>query len=304
MSRAVVLLGVLSALYGSQAFFLAPPPATTTPARRSSSSTTCRGGATGAGWSCQYDRGVYSSTGRRERRGTAAAAAAGGGALEMTARNKRGKKVKDRLEEVPDELASMPVELACPKTGKTLMCYAERIAVVGGERYLVAFPKDPAVAIAFDESGEVSPVPNDDPIMDELFPLAEACAADLGPGVTLLRTPTTLTVRGLNELVETVEDSKDGGEDGGESFGSIETGGGGGGGGGAEEEEEEEEADEVELLGEFLLEGEEFLMVRFLEPILILAKEREPGKYVLIDEEEEQDAIPLVDEMLCADPAL
>lgn len=89
--------------------------------------------------------------------------------------------------QVPDELASMPVELACPKTGKTLMCYAERIAVVGGERYLVAFPKDPAVAIAFDESGEVSPVPNDDPIMDELFPLAEACAADLGPGVTLLR---------------------------------------------------------------------------------------------------------------------
>lgn len=43
------------------------------------------------------------------------------------------------------------------------------------------------MAIAFDENGEVSPVPNDDPIMDELFPLAEACVADLGPGVTLLR---------------------------------------------------------------------------------------------------------------------
>lgn len=86
-----------------------------------------------------------------------------------------------------DELASRPVKLSCPKTGNTLVCYAERIAVVGGERYLVAFPKDPAVAIAFDENGEVSPVPNDDPIMDELFPLAEACVADLGPGVNLLR---------------------------------------------------------------------------------------------------------------------
>lgn len=33
---------------------------------------------------------------------------------------------------------------------------------------------------------------------------------------------------------------------------------------------------------------QEFLIVRFLEPILILAKEQAPGKYMLIDEEEEQ----------------
>lgn len=43
------------------------------------------------------------------------------------------------------------------------------------------------MAIAFDENGEVAPVPIDDPLMDELFPLAEACVADLGPDVTLLR---------------------------------------------------------------------------------------------------------------------
>lgn len=40
-----------------------------------------------------------------------------------------------------DELASKPVTLECPRSGKELVCYAERIAVVGGERYLVAFPK-------------------------------------------------------------------------------------------------------------------------------------------------------------------
>ncbi len=34
--------------------------------------------------------------------------------------------------------------------------------------------------------------------------------------------------------------------------------------------------------------AQEFLIVRFLEPILVLAKEKSPGKYVLIDEEEEQ----------------
>lgn len=43
--------------------------------------------------------------------------------------------------QVSDELASEPVALECPRTGRTLVCYAERIAVVGGERYLVAFPK-------------------------------------------------------------------------------------------------------------------------------------------------------------------
>ncbi|CBN74826.1 conserved unknown protein [Ectocarpus siliculosus] len=215
---------------------------------------------------------------------------------------KKKKVVKDSLEEVSDELASKPVALGCPKTGKELVCYAERIAVVGGERYLVAFPKDPAVAIAFDENGEVSPVPNDDPIMDELFPLAEACVADLGPGVTLLRTPTTLTVQGLNELVDEAKDREaEGGDPEGEGEEKEEAGE-------AEEEEDddddEEDADEVELLGEFLLEGEEFLIVRFLEPILILAKEHTPGNYLLIDEEEEQDAIPLVDEMLCGDATI
>eukprot|EP00752_Nemacystus_decipiens_P004488 g4098.t1 len=211
------------------------------------------------------------------------------------------KKVKNSLEEVSAELASKPVALECPRTGDTLVCFAERVAVVGGERYLVAFPKDPAVAIAFDENGEVSPVPNDDPIMDQLFPLAEACVADLGPDVTLLRTPTTLTVKGLNELVEAKE--REGGDEDG-SGGAIDADDGEGVGEEEEEEDEDEEADEVELLGEFLLEGEEFLIVRFLEPILILAKEQAPGKYMLIDEEEEQDTIPLVDDMLCAEPSI
>ncbi len=46
-----------------------------------------------------------------------------------------------------DELASKPVALECPRTGDTLVCFAERMAVVGGKRYLVAFPK---VHVAFD----------------------------------------------------------------------------------------------------------------------------------------------------------
>lgn len=64
------------------------------------------------------------------------------------------------------------------------------------------------------------------------------------------RTPTTLTVRGLNELVE-AKDREGGDEDGSEGDADDE-----GVVGEEEEEDEDEEADEVELLGEFLLEGE------------------------------------------------
>lgn len=76
----------------------------------------------------------------------------------------------------------------------------------------------------------------------------------------MTRTPTTLTVKGLNELVEKSKGGGDGDDDEGVAD-LLEAEG--------EEEEEEdvddeeggdEEADEVELLGEFLLEGE----VRFL----------------------------------------
>lgn len=47
--------------------------------------------------------------------------------------------------------------------------------------------QDPAVAIAFEENGEVAPVPLADPLIDQLFPLAEASVQDLGPEVILLR---------------------------------------------------------------------------------------------------------------------
>lgn len=43
------------------------------------------------------------------------------------------------------------------------------------------------MAIAFEENGEVAPVPLADPLIDQLFPLAEASVQDLGPEVTLLR---------------------------------------------------------------------------------------------------------------------
>lgn len=64
-----------------------------------------------------------------------------------------------------------------------------------------SFVQDPAVAIAFDENGEVAPVPIDDPLMDDLFPLAEACLADLGVDVTLLRYH-TYTYNGRRIFVE------------------------------------------------------------------------------------------------------
>lgn len=43
--------------------------------------------------------------------------------------------------QVPDALSDKVLELECPETGRVLECYAERIAVVDGQRYLAAYPK-------------------------------------------------------------------------------------------------------------------------------------------------------------------
>lgn len=49
------------------------------------------------------------------------------------------------------------------------------------------FIQDPAVAVAFEKDGEAMSMPPTDPLMDQIFPLAEACIADLGPEVCLRR---------------------------------------------------------------------------------------------------------------------
>lgn len=43
--------------------------------------------------------------------------------------------------QVPDALSDKVLELECPETGRVLECYAERFAVVNGQRYLAAYPK-------------------------------------------------------------------------------------------------------------------------------------------------------------------
>lgn len=53
---------------------------------------------------------------------------------------------------MPEAFADKVLALEDPDTGKALDCYAERFAVVDGQRYLVAFPKvrDLAVKVAAD----------------------------------------------------------------------------------------------------------------------------------------------------------
>lgn len=48
---------------------------------------------------------------------------------------------------MPEALADKVLALEDPDTGKALDCYAERFAVVDGQRYLVAFPKVRGLAL-------------------------------------------------------------------------------------------------------------------------------------------------------------
>ncbi|CAN0278448.1 unnamed protein product [Ascophyllum nodosum] len=286
----VVAVCLLSSFLTSQAFFVTPAAART--------GLTASGQGKAASPSRCNRHGIW--FGGRDSNRDRSARRRAGSALQM-----------DHLEEVPEEMSNKVLELECPDTGEVLECCAERFAMVQGQRYLAAYPKDPAVAVAFDVNGEVAPVPIDDPLMDELFPLAQACLNDLGPGITLLRTPASLTARGLDDVVGSIDEEDDEADFSGplEGDDSVEDEAGEGGQEGLSEDDDEDDddddddefyddADEVELLGEFVAEGEEFLLVRFLEPLLLLAKEKEPGRFVLLNDEEDEDASPAVEALL------
>jgi len=193
--------------------------------------------------------------------------------------NKNGVAAGAALKRVPPELEGIPIPFvaAAPASssssssattessdGNTLRfieCYADCICTLNGEEYTIAVPCDYSVALCYyDGSGkqQLIPVePADTATMDDLFPVAEAIVADeFGEELVLQRTPQTLT------LVGELEDDEDEDDE--------------------EEEDDDDDADgeeEVEVLLSFEHRGKEFLLVRLLDPILLVGKK--PTKALL-----------------------
>ena len=80
-------------------------------------------------------------------------------------------------------------------------CYVDSYATVDGVEYTIGSPCDYAVAICYfeGEDEQLVPIELDDPLMDDIFPIAEGIIEDeFGEELVLLRTPQTLTLVGVS----------------------------------------------------------------------------------------------------------
>ena len=79
-------------------------------------------------------------------------------------------------------------------------CYVDSYATVDGVEYTIGIPCDYTVALCYFEGDEqLVPIELDDPLMDEIFPIAEGIIEDeFGEELALLKTPQTLTLVGVS----------------------------------------------------------------------------------------------------------
>ncbi|CAM9401978.1 unnamed protein product [Discosporangium mesarthrocarpum] len=225
-----------------------------------------------------------------------------------------------RLEVVPEDKLDEIYLLREEHPGRVprvIECYADRFAVVGGQRYIIAHPCDWAVSVCIPKGEDgVEAVPLDSELMDEIFP---GMQRELEEGdIHLFRTPITLTLQGEfldeEEEEEDEEDEEDEDEVGNEAYSKTGTAMWEGEEieyevveepeeDGEEEEEEEDliptEVDDVgvELIASYWHDNQEYALVKHLEPVFIIAKEGQEG-YDLLSQEEVGRVNPIVEKLM------
>lgn len=186
------------------------------------------------------------------------------------------------LQRVPPALENVPLPFIDPVTNSFIECYADSVVTVQGVTYTIAVPCDYSVALCyFDADQQLIPVELNDPLMDDIFPIAESIVAEeFGEELVLQRTPQTLTLVGELEL----DDEED--ED--------------------EESEDEDESEEVEVLLSFEHRDQEFSLVRLLDPILLVGKDNPDdevyddevgGTRLLLTPDESETVMPVLEEL-------
>jgi Protein of unknown function (DUF3727) len=201
--------------------------------------------------------------------------------LRLAAKDDEG--LGDHLVRVPEEEEGVVIPFLDVAENTFIDCYADSIANLGGVEYTIGVPCDYCVALCyFDEpDGNLVPVELNDALMDDIFPVAENIVMEeFGEELVLQRTPQTLTLVG--ELEEEEDEDED--ED--------------------EEDEDDEDSpyagdEDVEVLLSFEHRGTEFNLVRFMDPLLLVAKRdpERPDMRNLLSPEESDKVMPLLEEM-------
>jgi hypothetical protein len=212
-----------------------------------------------------------------------------------------------QLLEVPEDLVEATFIVNDLETGNSIECYAERFAEVNGAKYLLGCPVDDAVAIAFEVEGEIVPVPLDDPLMSQVFPAFKKELEKMSPDLTLKRTAVTLTLSGYvpEEITESpeldedevealeAEQDEDEGEDEDEEYDDEDDD--------DDDDDEFDDEDNVEVLTVVDVDDEEYMLIRYLEPFLLVSRQSgaaDSKSFDLLDEEEDEAVYEAIEEML------
>lgn len=187
------------------------------------------------------------------------------------------------LRPVPGDQEGVPIPFVDVQGNSFIECYADSIAEVDGVEYTIGVPCDYAVAICyFDADQQLIPIELNDPLMDEIYPIAESIVEEeFGEELVLQRTPQTLTLVGELEEDEDEED---------DDFGMEKD---------SEDDDDMDNDEEVEVLLSFEQDGRQYNLVRLLDPILLVGKvdEKEPQNRILLTPHESDKVMPVLEEM-------
>jgi hypothetical protein len=181
---------------------------------------------------------------------------------------------KVKFEKIADDDDQVIAFMDSAALAKGIDCYVDSYATVDGVEYTIGNPCDYAVALCyFAEDDQLVPIELDDPLMEDIFPIAEGIIEDeFGEELVLLRTPQTLTLVGELEEDEEEDESIDDVDD------FVD---------GVDESEEE-----VEILVSFEENGQEFHLVRLLDPVLLVGKIGNENTRILLTPEESDIVMP------------
>jgi len=157
----------------------------------------------------------------------------------------------------------------------------EQEIAIGGKNYVLVYPCDTPVVLAYFDGGEQDLMPVAEEEVDALFPAAYKACAD--QEMELINSAVVLTLQG--DLDEDLDDDED-------AFG-----------------EAGEDEEFVKVITSFKDGGMEYLVTEPLEPVLIIAKPSAKGKegddrdhYECLPEDEVEAVMPQVLFLFCPSP--
>ena len=109
----------------------------------------------------------------------------------------------EKIDEDDDQILAFIDSSSTFSDDKGIDCYVDSYATVDGVQYTIGSPCDYAVALCYFEGDDeqLVPIELDDPLMDDIFPIAAGIIEDeFGEELVLLRTPQTLTLVGVSRM--------------------------------------------------------------------------------------------------------